>query len=94
MSEKALAKVKGSYAALAAGFNQTGLALWTGVPVVSYKGTDVTSNSLALTVWNNVKAGMDAGYVMTSGSAGSGNDQVQNSCGIAMSHAYTILGAF
>ncbi len=31
---------------------------------------------------------------MTAGSAGSGYDYYSNSCGIAMSHAYTILAAF
>ena len=31
---------------------------------------------------------------MGAGTAGSGNDQTTNSCGIAMSHAYSIISAF
>ena len=31
---------------------------------------------------------------MTAGSAGGGNDQETNSCGIAKSHAYSIFAAF
>lgn len=31
---------------------------------------------------------------MGAGTAGSGNDQTQNSCGIAESHAYSIIAVF
>jgi hypothetical protein len=66
--------VKGSYADAAGGFNQTGLSLWTGVPIVSYSGSSVTNQTEADTVWSAVQAGQAAGYVMTAGSAGGGND--------------------
>lgn len=45
LAEKALAKVKGSYADAAGGFNQTGLSLWTGVPIISYSGSSVTNQT-------------------------------------------------
>jgi len=35
-----------------------------------------------------------ANYIMAVGTAGSGNDQHTNTCGIAMSHAYSMLAAF
>ena len=94
LAEKALAKIKGSYAAAAGGFNQTGLSLWTGVPVISYSGSDVTNATEANAVWDAVVAGQAAGFVMTAGTAGGGNDQDTNSCGIAKSHAYSIFAAF
>ena len=53
------------------GFNQTGLSIWTGVPVISYSASNQTE---ADKVWDAVVAGQAAGYVMTAGSAGGGND--------------------
>ena len=35
-----------------------------------------------------------AGYIMTLGTDGGGNDQETNSCGIAKSHAYSLLAGF
>lgn len=35
-----------------------------------------------------------ANYLMGAGTAGNGNDQENNGCGIAMSHAYSILAPF
>jgi len=35
-----------------------------------------------------------ANYLMGAGTAGNGNDQEMNACGIAMSHAYSILAPF
>jgi hypothetical protein len=74
LAEKALAKVKGSYAAMEGGFNQAALSLWTGVPVMSISGVAVTTTSLANYVWNLVKVSGEAQYPMTAGTAGSGND--------------------
>lgn len=36
--EKAWAKIKGNYAIAAGGLNQNGLALFTGVPIMTYFG--------------------------------------------------------
>jgi hypothetical protein len=35
-----------------------------------------------------------ANYLMGAGTAGNGDDTQNNGCGIAMSHAYSILAAF
>ena len=35
-----------------------------------------------------------ANYLMGAGTAGNGDDTTRNECGIAMSHAYSILAAF
>lgn len=35
-----------------------------------------------------------ANYLMGAGTAGSGDDSIKNACGIAESHAYSILAAF
>ena len=44
--------------------------------------------------WGMIGAANDAGYIMGAGTAGSGNDQETNSCGIAMSHAYSLIAPF
>jgi len=41
-----------------------------------------------------LKAGFDAGYVIGVGTNGDGDDSVKNSCGIAESHAYSVLAVF
>jgi len=41
-----------------------------------------------------MKAAETANYIMSAGSDGTGDDQVSNTCGLAMSHAYAILAAF
>jgi hypothetical protein len=68
--------------------------LWTGVPIYSYKGSEVNSVSEAYSVFEAIKAADQAGLVITAGSKGSGSDTMRNSCGIAMSHAFSIISAF
>jgi hypothetical protein len=41
-----------------------------------------------------LKAGHEAGYVIGVGTDGDGDDSVKNSCGIAQSHAYSVLAFF
>lgn len=74
MGEKALAKLKGSYYSIGeGGFTESGLSLWTGVPIAQYTATNTAA---ANQIWSAVQVGLAAGYVVTSGSAGGGNDQV------------------
>ena len=92
--EKAWAKIKGSYATSGGGFLQTGLSSFVGVPIFNYDGAKMTDEAKANAVWTILKAAEDSNYIMASGTSGGGNDQEKNSCGIAKSHAYSILSAF
>jgi len=45
-------------------------------------------------MWDLIMAADAANYLMGAGTAGNGDDSQFNGCGIAMSHAYSILAAF
>lgn len=92
--EKAWAKVRGNYVNANGGIQSNALHMLTGVPVFGYATSSITDTAGAETAYNRILAADAAGYIMTAGTAGSGNDQVTNACGIAMSHAYSILAAF
>ena len=92
--EKAWAKIKGSYDSADYGFVVTGLRSLTGAPVVSYPANLITTQTLANNAWQLMKDSETAGYLMGAATAGSGNDQTKNTCGMAMSHAYSIISAF
>lgn len=92
--EKAWAKVKGNYINSEFGFFENGIYALTGVPVVRYQTNDITSTSDAEKAWEKIRAADAADYLMGAATAGAGNDQVFNDCGIAMSHAYSLLSAF
>lgn len=72
--EKAWSKVKGSYAAAAGGFLQTGLSAFTGAPIFSYDGADMTDTTKANDVWSILKAAEDSNFIVASGTSGAGND--------------------
>lgn len=92
--EKAWAKVKGNYINADGGLIENGITSLTGAPVFRYQTSAITSTAEATAMFNQIKAADAANYIMGSGTAGGGNDQVQNSCGIAESHAYSIIAAF
>lgn len=92
--EKAWAKVKGNYDNIDGGFVNTGMRALAGVPVFSYKKTDYQTDAKITELYNILKAADDANYVIGFGTDGNGNDQENNSCNMAMSHAYTILSVF
>ena len=78
------------------GFIITCSRFLTDVPGFYYSATSLGQNrkpTLA-EAFDLLKAGEAANYIMNAGTEGSGNDQVTNTCGIAMSHAYSILAAF
>jgi hypothetical protein len=72
--EKAWAKIKGSYDTADGGFVETGLRALIGVPVLSYKANLLTTETLANAAWTLMKAAETAGYLMGTGTDGSGND--------------------
>jgi len=92
--EKAWAKVKGNYDNADGGFVNSGLRVLTNVPVFTYSGKDLTDQTKQDATWNILVAADKANYVIGAGTDGGGNDQENNSCGMAMSHAYTILSTF
>lgn len=91
--EKAWAKVKGNYLISEGGLIVNGLRALTGVPVFSYNLGSFTTVSDLSVLYNLLKSADDAGYIMGASTDG-GGDSNQNVCGIAESHAYTILAAF
>ena len=94
MLEKAWAKAKGNYLIANGDLVKNGIRSLTGIPVFSYSCSTITSTADVTTAYTRIKAADDAGYLMGASTAGSGNDQVTNGCGVAMSHAYTIVSAF
>ena len=92
--EKAWAKLKGNYLIAEGGLVENGLHYLVGIPVFRYSTADITTVAEAEAAYDALVAADAANYLMGTGTAGSGNDQLSNSCGIAQSHAYSILAAF
>jgi len=92
MMEKAWGKIKGAYYQTAGGFVSNGLRSITGAPTIRYNyGTSYTTS--AADTHALLKAADTAGYPMGAGT-GAGGDTTTNDCGIANSHAYSIITAF
>lgn len=92
--EKAWAKVKGNYVISEGGMTATGIRALTGAPVFDYYTYDFSSSSTAMDdMWDLLVDADAKGYVMGAGTVGSG-DAYSNDCGIAMSHAYSIISVF
>ena len=92
--EKAWAKAKGNYVIANGGFIGTGIRALAGIPVFTYTLTDYTTESQVNTLHDLAAANDALGYIAGVGTAGGGNDQETNVCGVAMSHAYSVLAAF
>jgi hypothetical protein len=87
-AEKFWSKVNCNYEYTSGGYIGEAMRVLAGAPC--------TYNSLAYmtadTVWTDLSAHDGSNYIMGAGTAGSGNDQEQNDLGLAMSHAFTVLG--
>lgn len=92
--EKAWAKIKGNYEAADGGIINSGMRALSGLPVFAYMKADYQTDDKITELYGILSAADTAKYVMGFGTDGGGNDQESNSCGIAKSHAYTILAAF
>lgn len=100
--EKAWAKVKGAYQNADGGMLVNGIRAVIGCPTFYYRATSIgvqKSNGDYLSYSSDqafamLKAADDANYVMGAGTDGDGNDQVTNNCGMAKSHAYSIISVF
>ena len=76
------------------GFSADAIRFLTNIPVFSYATSAITTTAEAESFYSVMKAADDANYIMSSSTAGSGDDSQFNTCGIAMSHAYSIIAAF
>ena len=92
--EKAWAKMKGNYLISEGGFVENGFHYLVGIPAFRYDTADITTTAEAETAFANIQITDAANYLIAAGTAGSGNDQLTNPCGIAQSHAYSIVAAF
>lgn len=92
--EKAWAKMKGNYLIAEGGLVENGLHYLVGIPVFRYYTSEISDTTAAESLFDTLVAADAANYLMGFGTAGSGNDQETNNCGIAMSHAYSITAAF
>ena len=90
---KAWAKVKGSYVASEGGFMQTGMRSLTGAPVQSFKMKNYDKKSID-DLYEKLKEADKKGWVMGLGTIGSGSHDETTECGIACSHAYSIISVF
>lgn len=87
--EKAWAKMKGNFEHINGGFIENGLQYLIGSPVFRY----YTASENASTAFARIKQANALNYVLAAGTTGSG-DTYMNSCGIAESHAYSIITTF
>ena len=74
MVEKAWAKVKGSYFAAEGGFIENGLRALSGVPVVKYETSEITSKAEAHEFWKVLKDADSKGYYIGAGTRGENNE--------------------
>ena len=62
--EKAWAKVRGNYVRANGDTVENGISALTGVPVMSYKASNIETTADLTAAWNLMKAGEDAQYIM------------------------------
>ena len=55
---------------------------------------DLTAVDPLNEAFTRIKEAENAGYIMSIGTGGGGDDSIFNHCGIAESHAYSLLSAF
>lgn len=91
--EKAWAKARGNYMSANGGFIATGVRAFTGVPVFRYKASSYNTTEELAQLHDMMKRYDDLGFISGLSTSGSG-DAYKNECGIAMSHAYSLLAAF
>jgi len=94
--EKIWAKVNGNYEIIEGEFGgdtTEGISFLTNVPAKNFKNSDPDGiNSNPEIAWIIIKEADEKDYIITCGTIG-GTDTINNEYGIAMGHAYTIIGA-
>lgn len=93
--EKAYAKIIGTYTHADGGYTANGIRTLTGLPVYEYYSSQFGENDSSLEeMWDLLMDADDNDYIMGAGTSGDGDDSYSNDCGIAKSHAYSIVAAF
>jgi len=89
--EKAWAKVSGNYEFTESGWPDEAMRFLTGAPSYTYWTEDYTSSE----IWDIVSAADSANLIMTAGTpSATGGDTSVNAVGLAMSHAYSVIGVY
>ena len=83
--------MKGSYENADGGFSETGIRAFVGCPVYGYSNADNTE--FPEEVWEFLKTSDELDWILSATTNG-GSDEKKNECGIAMSHAYSIISIF
>ena len=89
--EKAWAKVKGSYSNGEGGFISEGVRSLIGAPAFRYTATTLDTVD---EIFRMIEAADELNYIMGCDTSGHGDDSDVNVCGLATSHAYSLLTAF
>jgi hypothetical protein len=93
--EKLFAKVNGNYEVIEGGWSTEAMRFLTGAPSATYYLTSFSAATIANDVWNLVVPADAAKLVITAGTpSATGGDSTNNVVGLAMNHAYTIVGAY
>lgn len=72
-----------------------GIRALTGVPVFDYYSAEFSVDSYSQNMmWELLVEAEEKHYIMGAGTAGAGDDSMYNDCGVAMSHAYSLISAF
>jgi hypothetical protein len=94
MLEKAWAKVKGNYLISEGGMTANGIRALTGVPVFDYIASEFSTNDSDMDdMWDLLVEADANDYILGAGTYGAG-DSFSNYCGVAQSHAYSIISVF
>jgi hypothetical protein len=92
--EKFYAKVSGNYEMIEGGWPTEVMRFLTGAPSYTYYIKDFPTSTVLNDVWNLVREGDALNLIMTAGTPSAvGGDSTTNAVGLAMNHAYTIIGA-
>jgi hypothetical protein len=90
--EKTFAKVNGNYEKIESGWMSEVMAFLTGAPSKNYYSF---ANSMSQTaVWDLIVDADAKKLIITAGTYSATSDTVVNGVGLAMSHAYTVIGAY
>jgi hypothetical protein len=87
--EKAFAKLSGNYEVIEGGWMAEAMFFLTDAPSTGYSNSASTNLS---DLWARLSDADAKKLIMTAGTAGGGGDTYVNAVGLALSHAYTIIG--
>jgi len=86
--EKAWAKASGNYEFAIGGWPSEAMRFLTGAPSYTYSTSDYSSSA----IWTALSAADSASLIITAGTPCTGSDSSTNAVGLALSHAYSVIG--